>query len=62
MNNHTSEGHTFSIEDEMLMWERRELGRKLRPAERKRLWAAIEANMVYSEFFDTVEENLLAAL
>ena len=52
----------FSLEDEMLLWERRELGRNLRPAERTRLWESIEANKVHSEFFDTVEENLLAAL
>ena len=54
--------YTFNLEDEMLIWERHELGRKLRPAERKRLWASIATNMVYSEFFDTVEENLLTAL
>jgi len=59
MYNFNSESNIVSA---MLEWKKESVRRNLTDTEYYEILDTVSENMVHSEFFDTVERNLLAAL
>ena len=52
----------FDLAEEMYMWKRQGLGRPLVRGEEVAIYRSLEANEIYSEFFDSLEAILAEAI